>query len=240
MKVYTVDEVLNYKKNLPFIKTYPTLNRRKFSSSEKTYLNFLTTEKLRSFLDEHNYRYDDLLIFEPEFNALKLSWTQKSETRCKRTLNATRGFFNPIQMIDRIDKNKSVVSSSETPDVYHFEKIKTNAFVFDEQVLYLMINQLGHLKIGISKHPISRANSLANSSGTEIHVIGIWKVGKEARKVETFIHKKYYKNRRKGEWFDFNAMYINDVETSLEEYALNSFTMEWDRVYIRDILSKLS
>lgn len=70
------------------------------------------------------------------------------------------------------------------------------------QKLYLMKNEVGLYKIGISRKPEKRKIQLANTSGLAVELVSEWET-EDARAVELFLHKHYENFRRKGEWFEF-------------------------------------
>ena len=72
---------------------------------------------------------------------------------------------------------------------------------FDEQFLYLIINENGHSKIGISKHPFIRSNGIQNGSGYKNIKITFWALKDIARRVESYLHKEFKIYRTLGEWF---------------------------------------
>lgn len=73
--------------------------------------------------------------------------------------------------------------------------------VTDEKLLYLMQNENGLLKIGISKDPVQRARTLTTGSGVKVFVLCAWKLDKNARMVENSLHKAFGISRLEGEWF---------------------------------------
>jgi hypothetical protein len=79
--------------------------------------------------------------------------------------------------------------------------IQKNYTVDDKQMLYLMRSEVGNLKIGISKDPISRARDITNASGLVVECIAYWKLDRIARQIEQHLHKTFKRHRLQGEWF---------------------------------------
>lgn len=86
--------------------------------------------------------------------------------------------------------------------------------LYDEQNLYLMKNDLGLYKIGISKDPFARARSISNNSGLPTIVIASWLV-KDAYKLEQSLHKLFKRYRVMGEWFRFGGIFFNEVDKNI-------------------------
>lgn len=88
-------------------------------------------------------------------------------------------------------------------------------FAPDQQKLYLFKNSQGLYKIGISKDPFKRAQSLANASGYKISVSAIWEMP-SARKQEQDLHKAFYDQREVGEWFS-GLLTIEMIESKITQ-----------------------
>jgi len=67
--------------------------------------------------------------------------------------------------------------------------------------LYVFENEAGFVKIGISKNPKSRLNTLQNQSGLKIVRSYISPICENAKDIESLLHKKFSVYRRKGEYF---------------------------------------
>lgn len=93
-------------------------------------------------------------------------------------------------------------------------EIQRNYTVTDEQMVYLMRNEIGNLKIGISKVPISRARDITNASGLVVECIAYWQVDSVARGVESSLHKVFRDHRIQGEWF-LPHFQIHNVENEI-------------------------
>lgn len=95
---------------------------------------------------------------------------------------------------------------------------KKEGTVTENQKLYLLKNEIGMYKIGISEDPFSRANTLANASGIDIRVVAIWDTGSiAAHSVETDLHRRFKPLRMRGEWFDLGKDGFRRVSSSLDE-----------------------
>ena len=71
--------------------------------------------------------------------------------------------------------------------------------------VYLIANDLlGIIKIGISRAPLERLNTLQNSSGCELRLIKSAKPTRKASLVEKELHDLFSSNRGIGEWFELN------------------------------------
>lgn len=86
----------------------------------------------------------------------------------------------------------------------------------DVQKLYLMKNELGLYKVGISKSPKKRARDISNTSGFNTHVVRVWDVY-QAFQLEQSIHVKFTDKRKKGEWFDFSEDDLGEVFSFVKE-----------------------
>ena len=95
---------------------------------------------------------------------------------------------------------------------------KKEGTVTENQKLYLLKNEIGMYKIGISEDPFARANTLANASGIDIRVVAVWDTGSvAARTVETDLHRRFKTLGMRGEWFDLGSDGFKRVSSSLHE-----------------------
>jgi len=101
-----------------------------------------------------------------------------------------------------------------------------NYVVDNDQMVYLMRSEVGNLKIGISKDPISRARDITNASGLVVECIAYWKVSEIARQVEQKLHKTFKKHRIQGEWF-LPHFQLHHVE--------NSMTCTYERLFFNEL-----
>lgn len=85
-----------------------------------------------------------------------------------------------------------------------------------KQKIYLMKNDLGLYKIGISKHPSKRANDLSNQSGVRVTLLRQWD-SYNAYNTEQILHVRYSKQRKCGEWFKFTNKHIKELDSIINE-----------------------
>lgn len=88
--------------------------------------------------------------------------------------------------------------------------------------VYLLKNELGRYKIGISEDPIYRAMTLSHASGYYCDCICYWGLnGESAFKVEAYLHKLFKRNRMLGEWFS-EELDVGKLYREMEEYEIIS------------------
>lgn len=80
-----------------------------------------------------------------------------------------------------------------------------------KQKIYLMKNDFGLHKIGISLNPKKRAMEVSNSSGVPTEVVSVWE-SYNAYATEQRLHKHFSAKRKSGEWFKFTKKDIAEVE----------------------------
>lgn len=83
-----------------------------------------------------------------------------------------------------------------------------------KQSLYLMKNELGLFKIGISVNPEKRRNEIKNSSGFNVELIKAWETTDSAATVERKLHSLFSSKRTHGEWF--TDLTIEDIESNID------------------------
>lgn len=71
----------------------------------------------------------------------------------------------------------------------------------DVTFVYLMHNEIGDSKIGISKNPQKRAAALSTGCGYKVNLIAYWRVEIRARDVEIHLHNTFKDIKLLGEWF---------------------------------------
>lgn len=109
---------------------------------------------------------------------------------------------------------------------------------FEEKHVYLMKNIMGLYKIGISKDPLNRAKTLANSAGVPVYVIKSWKIkGCAPHACESKIHRRFKASRRKGEWFLLSKAQLDYIEPLLREFT-EQYELAIDGSKYLDTLSK--
>lgn len=100
----------------------------------------------------------------------------------------------------------------------------------NDQMLYLMENTNGLLKIGISVDPVKRARNLTTASGITVHLVAVWKLDKNARKVEGQLHKSFSKYRLEGEWFSPGSITEDKIEAKI--------SCNWERMLLNQSLEE--
>lgn len=89
----------------------------------------------------------------------------------------------------------------------------SNSEGLSEKCVYLMENEVGMLKIGISVDPIKRARSLTMSSGLIVNLVCYWQIANPARTTEAYLHKIFKENRLNGEWFKKGSFDKESIES---------------------------
>lgn len=118
-------------------------------------------------------------------------------------------------MLQRL--TNAVVSNRYAPKATKAKlmEVQKHYVVDDIQMLYLMRSEVGNLKIGISKDPISRARDITNASGLVVECIAYWKLDNVARSIEAQLHRTFKKHRIQGEWF-LPHFQIHHVEEAID------------------------
>lgn len=70
-------------------------------------------------------------------------------------------------------------------------------------------------KIGVSKNPEERLDSLQTGNGEELELVFKFKTNYDF-KLETNLHNSYKTNRTIGEWFQFTPAQLEDVKRRCE------------------------
>lgn len=70
--------------------------------------------------------------------------------------------------------------------------------------LYLLRNELGRYKIGISSDVNQRVRTISLAGGLHVEVVKIW-TPIAACHVEDVVHSYFKDNRHLGEWFELNS-----------------------------------
>jgi hypothetical protein len=73
--------------------------------------------------------------------------------------------------------------------------------------VYIIENEHGMVKIGVSKQPIKRIQILQNQSGLKIVNSYISEPTTKYRDIEKYLHQQFSIYRKKGEWFFQTDMY---------------------------------
>lgn len=106
---------------------------------------------------------------------------------------------NASQSLDEFTK-KSDMSVEKYTLIHPIPKIKNT---------YLIKNEItGQIKIGNSKNPLKRLGQLQTGNESKLNLIACCIGGEE---YERELHKKYIKNRSRGEWFTFNDLELQEI-----------------------------
>lgn len=137
-----------------------------------------------------------------------------------------------MSMMDNISNLINVVDKTVEESKYQYENDET---VYN----YVMKNENGLVKIGISKDIDVRQKTLEYASGYEIVDIFYTKPLRKANIVESELHKYFNKSRKLGEWFYVD--YDKAVEKT-KEFAQIESTLVEEKNYNKEerILKSLS
>lgn len=104
------------------------------------------------------------------------------------------------------------------------------------QKIYLMKNDFGLYKVGISKNPKKRASDISNNSGVPTEVVCSWDAY-QAYRTEQYIHKHFSGKRTKGEWFRFSKKdigelpkVINSVDPLIPHKSVDPTDRDWSEL----------
>lgn len=86
-----------------------------------------------------------------------------------------------------------------------------------KQKLYLMTNESGKCKIGISQNPRSRRTELQTGSGESIKIQAVWECGIETIAIEQYLHLVFNDRRVRGEWFDLGENPLSVVHSEIQK-----------------------
>ena len=108
--------------------------------------------------------------------------------------------------------------------------------------VYVIENELGLVKIGISSKPERRIKEIANASGLKITKKYFSEPCYEFAQIEKKMHHYFSKNRKKGEWFDiqFDAD-VNALNNHFEAaFPINSSSKKYISLgtWLREKLGK--
>ena len=70
--------------------------------------------------------------------------------------------------------------------------------LYQERCFYVLINDIGHLKFGISKNVKNRIKALKSASGLDLKIL---KIVKNKPELESYFKNKFKEFRLNGEWF---------------------------------------
>lgn len=141
-------------------------------------------------------------------------------------IEMTKGWFkrNKDKILTQRQINAAVNHNGKNKSVPNARKCRLRELVkeyvdWSGQYVYFMKNEVGRLKIGISKDPIQRAWNLSTSSGLYTEVINYYAVSKEARDVEAYLLNHFKKSATLGEWFREGSIATETLEAALSEFC---------------------
>lgn len=195
---------------------------------------------ITSFLDSDLRRlYITVLIKILRRYSLKLSQYIKvkkyaslstTESREFGITDFTRGW--PKRYADNTAQEGVLHRLIDSDDVSQMTKNRIKAFLkattkqparklnLNGKFLYLLKNELGRYKIGVSEDPIYRARVLSNSSGYYCDCVCYWDLkGEPAFKVEAYLHKLFRRNRILGEWFNAELS-LGKLYNEMKDYEI--------------------
>ncbi|MDN3694271.1 GIY-YIG nuclease family protein [Chryseobacterium tructae] len=121
-------------------------------------------------------------------------------------INLHHKAIKQIDVIPIVDFYREIFKDS-------YKKVSEN----HNNYVYLMINtETSLIKIGYSKNPLFREKTL-QSQEPQVYLIACWNANKS---VETELHRKFKKNRIRGEYFKLNFNELKDLKNFMSEYCL--------------------
>lgn len=87
--------------------------------------------------------------------------------------------------------------------------------------VYVLLNDVGLLKIGITDNPISRFNTIQNASGSKIIKYYLSDSLKNNFDIEQHLHKRFKKYNTHAEWYSNNISF-DDVIKYVDSYICNN------------------
>lgn len=96
----------------------------------------------------------------------------------------------------------------------------------NDKLIYLMQNEHGLFKIGISRDIERRRSELTLASGCSISVVAVYRpICQKARAVEAKLHNILARYRGIGEWFSFPATYsLDKFNTLCQRVGMEPYT----------------
>lgn len=139
------------------------------------------------------------------------------------------------EMIDKIINNTSGKKTHKaiSKRLEKRQLQKPNYKNTTDKLLYMMENELGMIKIGISTDPVRRAREITTGSGVPCYITCVWETVVNTRTLEKKVLRTFKEHRLQGEWFKKGSITQDDVEeclksgfTRLEEYRPDLYTEE--------------
>jgi hypothetical protein len=107
------------------------------------------------------------------------------------------------------------------------------AKIDEDVVLYVVLNPKTKLvKIGVTENLDRRLGQLENSTGVDITILA-WAQCKQAKELESLLHKTFTDFRKKGEWFELFQSEMSFLSSFwkiyFSNYSESGFT-SWDEI----------
>lgn len=202
-----VSTLQNYNKNLKKLKYY----------SQIVKIEHFTTESLRKTFGRHVYDIlpDDMKISGLEMLSDYFGHVSSSFTRKYIGIKEDAKFKSPFEVFAVVGTN------TKSLDDNFLEKYRKPSYVYimkDENIPNV-------IKIGKSNNPSKREETLQAEKPT-IVLFKCIKLGSEdsAYAFEKMLHKKYWKNHKRGEWFNFTD---EELKNLLNDYCWEDYIEEF-------------
>lgn len=93
------------------------------------------------------------------------------------------------------------------------------------------------IKIGCTSDLESRLNTLQNISSEKLFLIGFIKteITNSQYQIELDYHKKFYKFRHHGEWFESNEIIIKEIKTNINTQDMYLLNKILDKIYTKEL-----
>lgn len=111
---------------------------------------------------------------------------------------------NKPRILTRLVAIRDSLTSNGTP-------AESDKSLVGKTYLYIMKNEIGMYKVGVSKTPQSRARCLSTGSGLDVKLISYYYGTEPALDIESHILSKLDKHRKLGEWFKPNSVTLEEI-----------------------------
>lgn len=141
-------------------------------------------------------------------------------------IELTRGWFkrNKDRILTQEEVNKLYEYTSRSASIPDKRKERFRALIkeysdWTGQFVYLMRNEIGRTKIGISEDPIRRCKNITTASGLFTELLAYWSVDKIATEVEKLLLEHYSEFKTYGEWFNTDQISVKSVENIMDSFT---------------------
>lgn len=150
-----------------------------------------------------------------------------SDTETKiLNIELTKGWFkrNKDRVLTQDEVNKLYEYTSRCSHIPAKRKERFRSLIkeysdWSGKLVYLMSNEIGRTKIGVSDDPVKRAKNITTSSGLYTKLLACWNVDKISTEVEKFLLEHYSEFKTYGEWFNTDQITIESVEKVMENFT---------------------